>query len=81
MGHLFSGVLNVTLNYPDNEVPAQDLLLGKLKRVQVKIEVMEVNEEIVGDYFEDDAFKVRFQNWLNVVWTEKDKLLAKLNNS
>lgn len=81
MGHLFSGVLNVTLNYPDNEVPAQDMLMGKLKRVQVKIEVMEVNEEIVGDYFEDDAFKVRFQNWLNVVWTEKDKLLAKLNNS
>ena len=80
MGHLFSGVLNVTLNYPDNKVPGQDMLLGKLKRVQVKIEVHEVSDETVGDYFNDDAFKARFQGWLNDVWVKKDKLIAKLNN-
>ncbi len=79
MGHLFSGVLNVTLNYPDNKVPAQDMLLGKLKRVQVKIEVLEVNKDIVGDYFNDNEFKARFQNWLNELWIKKDKLITKLN--
>ncbi len=80
MGHLFSGVLNVTLNYPDNQVPAHDLLFGRLKRVQVNIEVLEVNENIVGDYFNDDSFKVRFQDWLNDLWIKKDKLITKLNN-
>lgn len=81
MGHLFSGVINVTLNYPDNKNPTVDILFGRLNRVQVEIELMEVDEAVIGDYFEDVAFKERFQSWLNGVWQEKDKLLARLNNS
>lgn len=81
MGHLFSGILNVTLNYPDNQNPTMAILFGKLKRVQINIEVIDVNEDIVGDYFNDEGFKVRFQKWLNDLWLEKDKLLARLNNS
>ncbi|MDC2889181.1 acetyltransferase [Psychrosphaera algicola] len=61
MGHLFSGVLNVTLNYPDNQNATTSILFGKLKRVQVRVEVLEVNDDIVGDYFNDESFKVRFQ--------------------
>lgn len=80
MGHLFSGVLNVTLNYPDNNNPTTAILLGKLRRVQINIELLEVNDDIVGDYFNDSSFKSRFQNWLNDIWLEKDKLLARLNN-
>ena len=80
MGHLFSGVINVTLNYPDNNQPTMDILFGRLKRVQVQIELLEVNEDIVGDYFNDNDFKLRFQTWLNGVWQEKDKLLARLNS-
>ena len=80
MGHLFSGVINVTLNYPDNKTPTKDILFGRLKRVQVQMELLQVDDNIVGDYFTDDQFKSRFQTWLNTIWTEKDKLLAKLNN-
>ncbi|MBU2880385.1 acyltransferase [Psychrosphaera sp. B3R10] len=79
MGHLFSGVLNVTLNYPDNQNATTSILFGKLKRVQVRVEVLEVNDDIVGDYFNDESFKVRFQTWLNDLWLEKDKVLARLN--
>lgn len=81
MGHLFSGVLNVTLNYPDNKNLTYDFFLGKLKRVQIEVELLEVNEDIIGDYFNDDSFKTRFQGWLNDVWTKKDKLLAQLNGN
>ena len=80
MGHLFSGVINVTLNYPDNSRPTLDILFGRLKRVQVQIELLEVNDDMVGDYFSDGDFKLRFQSWLNDLWVEKDKLLARLNN-
>lgn len=79
MGHLFSGVLNVTLNYPDNQNATTSILFGKLKRVQVRVEVLEVNDDIVGDYFNDESFKARFQSWLNNLWLEKDKVLTKLN--
>lgn len=78
MGELFSGIVNVTLNYPDNKTPALDTLLGRLKRVQVKVEVLEVNDTIIGDYFNDESFKERFQVWLNGVWEKKDKLLSQL---
>ena len=79
MGHLFSGVLNVTLNYPDNDRPTLAILLGQLQRVQVKVDLLAVDEQIVGDYFEDAEFKSGFQSWLNDLWQEKDKLLARLN--
>jgi 1-acyl-sn-glycerol-3-phosphate acyltransferase len=79
MGHLFSGMLNVTLNYPDNKEPAKDILLGKMKRVQVKVELMEVTEQQTGDYFEDEEYKSSFQTWLNDLWRKKDKLLQQLN--
>lgn len=80
MGHLFSGMLNVTLNYPDNEEPAKDLLLGRMKRVQVKVELLEVTEAQTGDYFGDEEYKAGFQSWLNQLWQKKDKLLNQLNN-
>ena len=79
MGHLFSGVLNVTLNYPDNDRPTLAILLGQLQRVQVKVDLLAVDEQIVGDYFEDAEFKSGFQSWLNDLWQDKDKLLARLN--
>lgn len=79
MGHLFSGVINVTLNYPDNKTPTKDILFGKLQRVQVQIELLEVSEALVGDYFNDESHKSRFQQWLNDLWVEKDKLLTRLS--
>ncbi len=80
MGHLFSGVINVSLNYPDNEKPAMDLLLGRLKRVQVEVELLEVDHNIVGDYFNDEDFKTKFQSWLNELWLKKDKILQQFNS-
>jgi 1-acyl-sn-glycerol-3-phosphate acyltransferase len=80
MGHLFSGVVNVTLNYPDNKTPTKDILFGQLKRVQVQIELLEVSDELVGDYFNDEEHKSKFQNWLNNLWLEKDRLLTKLSS-
>lgn len=78
MGQLFSAVINVTLNYPDNKTPTKDILFGKLQRVQVQIELLDVSEALVGDYFNDDVHKSRFQTWLNDLWLEKDKLLTRM---
>ena len=80
MGHLFSGMLNVTVNYPDNKQPAKSILLGKMKRIQVKVEVLEVTEQQTGDYFNDEEYKSEFQTWLNDLWRKKDKLLSSLNS-
>lgn len=76
MGELFENILDVTLIYPDNErSPMVDALKGDLKRIVIKIDVLDVDESLIGDYFEDEAFKQKFQNWLNTRWRMKDELL------
>jgi len=79
MGELFTNVLDVTIVYPDNSHwPMLDMLCGRLNRVVIRVKVLPVDEQIIGDYFNDEAFKHRFQAWLNMLWQDKDELIAKV---
>lgn len=77
MGNLFDAVLDVTLIYPDN--PRHVLvamLLGRLKRVVIQVDVLPVDAQIIGDYFRNEAFRQQFQLWLNQRWVDKDLRIA-----
>lgn len=77
MGQQFDAVMDVTIMYPDNQGHvALDMLCGRLKRVVIQVEVLPVSDEIIGDYFNDEAFKITFQNWLNQRWLKKDQAIA-----
>lgn len=77
MGEQFDSLINVTISYPDNaETPFKDFLMGRMKRIRVRIEELPVDEPLVGDYFNDKQFKRGFQQWLNQRWQEKDRVLA-----
>lgn len=77
MGSQFDAVLNVTLIYPDNPGHvALDMLLGRLKRVVIQVEVLPVDERIIGDYFNDPVYRQNFQLWLNQRWVEKDQQIT-----
>ena len=77
MGPQFHSVLDVTILYPDNPGHvALDMLCGRLKRVVVLVEILPVDNEIIGDYFNDENFRVSFQNWLNQRWLKKDQAIA-----
>lgn len=77
MGSQFDAVLDVTLIYPDNPGHvALDMLLGRLKRVVIQVEVLPVDDSIIGDYFQDEAFRLKFQQWLNQRWVHKDQQIA-----
>ncbi len=76
-GQQFHSVLDITILYPDNPGHvALDMLCGRLKRVVVLVEILPVDNEIIGDYFNDEAFRVTFQNWLNQRWLKKDQAIA-----
>ncbi len=55
--------------------------MGRVKRIQVRIEELPVDEALVGDYFNDKQFKRGFQEWLNQRWQEKDEVLEEWQNS
>ncbi|MCV2884695.1 acyltransferase [Aestuariibacter sp. AA17] len=82
MGELFSNILDVTILYPNNtKRPMLDMLSGRLNKVVLHVDVLPVTEDVVGDYFNNEDFRKRFQAWLNGVWESKDKLITQLMSS
>ena len=79
MGQHLTKLVNVTIHYPDGIPTFADFLCGKVKAVNVDIEVLPIPEEMIGDYFNDKKFKQSFQQWLNVQWQEKDQKLSEYN--
>ncbi len=82
MGEQFNAILDFTLMYPDNpNNVALDMLMGKLKRVVVQVEVLPVDQQVIGDYFNDEQFRERFQLWLNQRWQHKEQLIEQFYQS
>lgn len=79
MGAQFDAILDITIVYPDDKRPAVwQLLSGQLRDVYVNVETLPVTDDLIGDYFNDEAFKAHFQNWLNQRWQRKDLVIEKL---
>ena len=79
LGDQFDKVLNITLLYPDNPGHVmKDMLKGKIGKIIVNIEAIDVEPALIGNYFEDAEFKQNFQRWLNQQWQEKDRLIHQL---
>ncbi|MBW8189904.1 acyltransferase [Neiella marina] len=79
MGEQFENIIDVTLNYPgiDDDQPAfKRVLTGQLSAVQVDINVTPVDEQLIGNYFDDKAFRISFQQRLNERWQAKDEMLS-----
>lgn len=76
MGEQFDSVVDITLAYPNNrETPFKDLLMGKMKKIIVHVDIIAITPEVQGDYFNDSVYKQKFQQWLSKIWQEKDRKL------
>lgn len=79
MGDQFENIIDVTLAYPENtHKPFRDMLMGRMTKVVVRINVLPVDQQVRGDYFKDKPFKRQFQQWLGNVWQDKDELLKEI---
>ena len=78
MGEEIHRILNVTIAYPEGRRSFWEFLCGGTTEIKVRIEPLEIGQELLGDYFHDPEFRDRFQNWLNGLWREKDLLLDEL---
>jgi 1-acyl-sn-glycerol-3-phosphate acyltransferase len=74
MGEQFSNLLDITLAYPNNSGhPMLDMLSGEMSHIVIDVKVLDVSEQTIGNYFEDESFRSRFQSWLNELWVSKNK--------
>lgn len=77
MGTQMHSILDVTIRYDVRHPSFWDFLSGRVRRVSVSVQRMEVPSELIGDYDNDPEFRARFQTWLNALWAEKDARLAR----
>lgn len=80
MGEQLKSLVNITIHYPDGKPELWDLLSGKVRKVVMRIEQMDIPQSFIGkNYDQDEAYRAEFQQWVNTLWEDKDALLAELH--
>lgn len=81
LGEKFHSFLNITIVYPDGVPTFWDFLCGRLDKIVVNVEEIEIPEDILaGDYETDKRFRSEFHQWIGSIWEEKDQLIARLRS-
>ncbi len=76
MGNEIRQIVDVTISYPENEAFSfWEFLCGKVTRIKLHAQVIEIPEEVSGNYIEDSNTRIKLQQWLNQIWQKKDKQL------
>lgn len=79
MGEGLHAILDVTIAYPDGPASLIDLLAGRVPEVRMHVRPRPIPDALLaGDYQNDRAFRVQFQQWMNGVWHEKDAEIERL---
>jgi 1-acyl-sn-glycerol-3-phosphate acyltransferase len=79
LGPILSEMLDVTIAYPDGDCTMWDLCCGRVSTIVVELRRRALPvRQAAGDYVGDGEFRGRFQDWLGVIWAEKDARLARI---
>ena len=79
MGDGLHAILDVTIAYPAGRPSLIDLLADRVPEVRVRVRQRPIPAELAGgDYQNDREFRVRFQQWMNGLWRDKDVDLTRL---
>lgn len=77
MGDILHSMIDVTIVYGDGAPSLWDLCCGRVERIQVDIQVMEIEPWLhEGDYSSDDDFRSRLQTWITTLWRQKDERIS-----
>ena len=69
-------LLDFSIHYEDDRRSFWDFLCGRLSDVNVKARVIDIPQNLLGKSYEDDpVFREELKNWMNGIWSEKDRYL------
>lgn len=71
-------IIDTTIVYHTKTPSLSDFFFGKIRKITVHYEIIEVPSELLGDYYHDKDFRVSFQQWLNKRWQQKDQLINQI---
>jgi 1-acyl-sn-glycerol-3-phosphate acyltransferase len=81
MGEYLSKIVDVTIVYPENKPPVDfwHFLRGDIHVITVRVRILSIPKEFVGKSYEDDnAAREKFQQWVNQLWQDKDRLIEEI---
>ncbi|BFI95412.1 MAG: acyltransferase [Rhodanobacter sp.] len=78
MGEGLDAILEVAIVYPGGPCSMLDLIAGRLREVRVSLRQRAIEPGLCGDYERDEAFRQRFQAWINGLWDAQDGRIAQL---
>ena len=79
MGAGLHAILDVTIAYPAGRPSMMDLMANRVPAIKVHVRQRPIPGDLLhGDYQNDRAFRIRFQQWMNGLWLEKDADMARL---
>jgi len=81
MGEQIHRVLDVTIVYPDGVASFWALLCGNIRKIKVRVRSLPVSPELLGDYVNNQPFRLGLQRWLNNIWAEKNRYIEEMMTS
>ncbi len=75
LGNQIHHLVNVTINYPTQQLSLWRVLGGWIPKIKVTVEVLDIPDEVKVDYRDNPENRIKIQRWLNGMWQEKDKTL------
>jgi len=78
MGTRIGSIVDVTIAYPGGTPTFWEFLCGRADEVRVRVEVIPMDPELVGDFAADKEYRRRITGWLSELWTRKDQRMAML---
>jgi 1-acyl-sn-glycerol-3-phosphate acyltransferase len=82
MGDILKSVIDVTIVYPAGIPTLVDMLANRVAEIRVRVRELPIPATLLhGDYENDEAFRARFQEWINGLWAEKDACIAEMRNA
>ncbi len=77
MGDLLENILDVTIIYPKGAPGLWAFFCGRCRKIMVDIRAMKMLPRLSGNYSTNPAYREEFQEWLNTLWAQKDRLIER----
>ncbi len=81
MGEHLNKIIDVTIVYPEKAPTFWEYISGRVNKIVIDFQVIELTESLAGDYFNDPEYKKYFFSYLNELWHKKDEKIKKIKCS
>ncbi len=81
MGEHLNKIIDVTIVYPGKAPTFWEYISGRVNKIVIDFQVIQLTDSLTGDYFNDPEYKKYFFSYLNNLWQKKDEKIKKIKYS